>query len=52
VRIYINAEHIPFDEENADEAAKKILEIAIENFPKRGKNIFLPKASRKKLSIA
>jgi len=38
----INAEHIPFEEEHADEVARRILEIAVENFPKRGKNTFLP----------
>jgi len=37
-----SAQHIPFDEENADDAAKSILNAAIENFPKRGHNIFLP----------
>lgn len=37
-----SAEHIPFHEENADEAAKRILDCAIENFPNRGNNIFLP----------
>lgn len=36
------AQHIPFHEENADDAAKRILDCAIENFPNRGKNIFLP----------
>ncbi|MFZ3384016.1 MAG: anaerobic carbon-monoxide dehydrogenase catalytic subunit [Candidatus Methanoperedens sp.] len=36
-----SAQHIPFDDENADDAAKSILIAAIENFPKRGK-IFLP----------
>ncbi len=45
----INAEHIQFEEENADNIAKKILEIAVENFSKRGKNIFLPKAAPKEL---
>lgn len=38
-----SAEHIPFEEENADEAAKRIINSAIENFPKRGHKIFLPK---------
>ncbi|MFZ3169940.1 MAG: anaerobic carbon-monoxide dehydrogenase catalytic subunit [Candidatus Methanoperedens sp.] len=37
-----SAQHIPFDEENADDAAKSILNAAIENFPKRGHRIFLP----------
>lgn len=40
---FVGAIHIPFNDENADEIAKNILNIAIENFPKRGKNIFLPK---------
>lgn len=44
-----NALHIPFEEENADETAKKILETAIENFPKRGKNIYLPRGAPKDL---
>jgi len=38
-----DAEHIPFEEEHADEVARRILSIAIENFQKRGDNIFLPK---------
>lgn len=44
-----SAEHIPFEDENADEAAKKILNAAIENFPKRGKKVFLPKDEPKDL---
>ena len=40
-----NAVHIPFEEENADETAKKILETAIENFSKRGKYIYLPRGA-------
>ncbi len=44
-----SAEHILFEEEHADETAKRILEIASENFPKRGKNIFLPKEEPKEL---
>lgn len=44
-----SAEHIPFDEEHADEVARRILEKAVENFPKRGKNIFLPKGEPKDL---
>lgn len=32
-----NAEHVPFTEEHADETAKRILDIAVENFPERGK---------------
>jgi carbon-monoxide dehydrogenase catalytic subunit len=43
------AEHIPFDEENADDTARKILEKAVENFQKRGKNIFLPEGEPKDL---
>lgn len=38
----MNAEHIPFDNENADDSARKILEIAVENFKNRGNRIFLP----------
>jgi carbon-monoxide dehydrogenase catalytic subunit len=45
----INAEHIAFDDEDADKSARKILEIAIENFQKRGKNIHLPKEEPKDL---
>ncbi len=44
-----NALHIPFEEENADEIAKKILETSIENFPNRGKNIYLPRGAPKDL---
>ncbi len=43
------SEHIPFEEERADEVARKILEIAIANFQKRGKNIYLPKGEPKNL---
>ncbi len=43
------ADHIPFDEEHADDAARKILQIAIENFRNRGKNIFLPDGRPKEL---
>ncbi len=39
---FASAQHIPFNDENADDAAKSILNAAIENFPKRGHNIFLP----------
>ncbi len=39
---FASATHIPFNEENADEIAKNILNIAIENFPNRGKNVFVP----------
>lgn len=45
----INAEHMPFEEESADESARKILETAITNFQKRGKNIYLPKGEPKGL---
>lgn len=44
-----NAEHVPFEEEHADEVAKKILNTAIDNFPRRGKNVFLPKGEPKDL---
>jgi carbon-monoxide dehydrogenase catalytic subunit len=58
-----NSEHVPFEEERADELAKRILNIAIENFPLRGKirkdkgkeqkgkeqKIFLPKEEPKEL---
>jgi carbon-monoxide dehydrogenase catalytic subunit len=43
------AEHIPFEEENADNAAMRILEVALENFSKRGNNIYLPKGKPKEL---
>lgn len=43
------AEHIPFDEEHADDTVRKILQIAIENFKKRGENIFLPDGEPKEL---
>jgi carbon-monoxide dehydrogenase catalytic subunit len=43
------AEHIPFEEEHADEAAKKILEVALENFMKRGNNIYLPNETPREL---
>jgi carbon-monoxide dehydrogenase catalytic subunit len=43
-----NTEHVPFTEEYADEMAKRILDIAVRNFPKRGKirkkiDLYLPK---------
>lgn len=41
--------HIPFEEEHADEGARKILETAISNFRNRGKNIYLPKAEPNEL---
>jgi len=34
--------HIEFDEHKAMESAKEVVRTAIENFPKRGKNIFIP----------
>jgi len=37
------AMHIEFDEHKAIEGAREIVRIAIENFPKRGKNIRIPK---------
>jgi carbon-monoxide dehydrogenase catalytic subunit len=37
------AEHIEFDEHNALEGAKAIVRGAIENFPKRGSSISIPK---------
>ncbi|MBA7618775.1 Carbon monoxide dehydrogenase 1 [subsurface metagenome] len=37
------AVHIEFDEHKAIEGAREIVRIAIENFPKRGKNIRIPK---------
>jgi carbon-monoxide dehydrogenase catalytic subunit len=36
------AMHIEFDEHKAIEGAREIVRIAIENFPKRGKNIRIP----------
>lgn len=44
-----NAEHVQFKEEEADEVAKDILIRAIENFPNRGKNIYLPRVEPKEL---
>jgi len=38
-----NAIHIEFDEHKAMESAKEVVRTAIENFPKRGKNIHIPK---------
>ncbi len=34
--------HIEFNEHKAMESAKEVVRTAIENFPKRGKNIFIP----------
>ena len=36
------AVHIEFDEHKAMESAKEVIRTAIENFPKRGKNICIP----------
>ncbi len=38
-----DAIHIEFDEHKAVESAKEVVRTAIENFPKRGKNICIPK---------
>lgn len=46
---FTNAEHIPFEEEHADEIARKILDLAIENFPNRGDDIFLPESEPREL---
>ncbi len=35
--------HVEFDEHRAIESAKEVIKIAIENFPKRGSNITIPK---------
>lgn len=43
------AEHIPFEEENADDAARRILEAAIDNFQKRGNAIYLPEGKPKEV---
>jgi carbon-monoxide dehydrogenase catalytic subunit len=43
------AEHIPFEEEYADKAAGRILEVALENFKRRGSNTYLPKEQPKEL---
>ncbi len=37
------AVHIEFDEHHAMESAKEVLKTAIENFPKRGNNVSIPK---------
>ena len=37
------AMHIEFDEHKAIEGAREIVRVAIENFPRRGKNIRIPK---------
>jgi carbon-monoxide dehydrogenase catalytic subunit len=36
------AQHIEFDEHKAIDTAKKIIKTAIDNFPRRGKNIHVP----------
>lgn len=46
---FTDAIHIPFDDEYADEAARKILNTAIENFPNRSDRIFLPEGKPKDL---
>jgi carbon-monoxide dehydrogenase catalytic subunit len=38
----IGAVHIEFDEHKAMESAKAVVRMAIENFPKRGKNLRIP----------
>ncbi len=37
------AEFIPFDDRNAPESARKIVKEAIDNFPNRGRNIYIPR---------
>ncbi len=41
--------HIPFEDEHADEAARRVLEEALENFKKRGNNIYLPEGKPREL---
>jgi len=41
--------HIPFEDEHADEAARRIFEVALENFKKRGNNIYLPQGKPREL---
>ncbi len=43
------AQHIPFEEEHADEIARRIMNLAVDNFVMRGKNIFLPGGEPKDL---
>jgi carbon-monoxide dehydrogenase catalytic subunit len=38
--------HIEFDEHNAIESARAVVKTAIENFPKRGKNIDIPEEQK------
>jgi len=40
-------QHIEFHEDNAAEIAREIIKTAIENFPNRSKNIFIPKEKEK-----
>jgi len=42
-----SAMHIPYEDENADETARKIIETAIGNFQERGNNIYLPQGAPK-----
>ncbi|MCX9011430.1 MAG: anaerobic carbon-monoxide dehydrogenase catalytic subunit [Candidatus Methanoperedens sp.] len=46
---FARAVHIPFEEEFADEIARKILDMAIENFPNRDRNTFLPGSEPREL---
>ncbi len=41
--------HIPFEDEHADEAARRILEEALQNFKKRSNNIYLPEGKPREL---
>jgi carbon-monoxide dehydrogenase catalytic subunit len=41
--------HIPFEDEHADEAARRILEEALQNFKKRSNNIYLPQGKPREL---
>lgn len=41
--------HIPFEDEHADEVARRIFEMALENFKKRGNNIYLPEGEPREL---
>ncbi len=43
------AEHIPFEEDHAEETARRIMNLAVDNFIMRGKNIFLPGGEPKDL---
>lgn len=46
---FTKAEHIQFEEEHADDIARKIVNLAIENFPNRGDDIFLPDSEPREL---